>query len=167
MWWWVRVIFLDFDGPIIPARTLALAEIIQGGRSWEGYDTPCPTSGSLINRCIQRADAQLVISSSWRRDGYKVCREMLLAARIDPKYLHVDWATPQSQSFSRSREDEIHQWAIKHGVTEYVAIDDLPLDKLPSKHKVHVTSENGFLLEHYVETCEKLGVQPYDPPTVI
>lgn len=154
----MKIIFLDFDGPIIPARTLALSE---------QYDTPCATSGSLVNRCLERADAQLVISSSWRYNGYKVCCEILKAARIDPTRLHVDWETPQLHSFSRSREDEIHQWTLKHGVTHYVAIDDLPLDKLPGVHRVHVTSENGFLLEHYLETCKKLGVEPYDPPTIL
>lgn len=158
----MKIVFLDFDGPIIPSRCFALHPGSGPDHAPDfSLSSPCATSGSLINQVLIRADAKLVISSSWREDGLNICNSIIRQAGItDISKLHVDWATPILQNLSR--EDEIQAWADKHGVTEFIAIDDMPLLKLEAKHRVHCTTQNGFLLEHYVEACEKLGVEPYE-----
>lgn len=149
----MKVVFLDFDGPIIPTRSFVLSPT-------QMLDQPCATSGSLVNEALKRTDAKLVISSTWRYDGLKVCQNVLRAAKVDIERLHADWET--KHFYGQSREDEIHDWVTRHEIEEYIAIDDMPLEKLPNSHKVHVTTQDGFLLAHYEQACKKLGVEPYD-----
>jgi hypothetical protein len=156
----MKVVFLDFDGPIIPTRAFAM----NPGMS---FKEPCRTSGSLINEVLKRTDAHLVISSTWRRYGFQECATVLKKAGIDLERLGDDWKTESLHHLSR--EDEITKWMEKHAPpgSDFIAIDDMPLDKLESKHRVQCTTNDGFLFEHYLEACEKLGISPFAKPTVI
>jgi hypothetical protein len=147
----VKVIFLDFDGPIIPSRVFALNQGLL-------LKTPDPLAGAMINEALQLADAKIVVSSSWRRDGIDTCREVLRGAKIDVTRLHPDWHTP----IGPSRKEAILQWVDAHfnEIDTWVAIDDAVISLDPENY-VHVSTRNGFLYEDYIELCKKLGVKPH------
>lgn len=145
----MKVLFLDFDGPIIPSRTFALNERLL---------VPCATSGALINLVISAAKAKLVISSSWKQDGLAECSRVLEEARIDVSHLHEDWCT----GVEARREDEILKWVESHDVDDWLAVDDMPL-KLPKENFVHVTTNDGFLFDHYWQACRKLATIDFPP----
>lgn len=146
----MKIVLLDFDGPIIPTRAFA---IDPGGI----LDTPDPIAGALINDALKRAEAQLVVSSSWRRLGYPTCQEVLEKANVCTSRVHSDWATPTGPS----RKNAILEWIKNHPEVEtWVAIDDAKLD-LPSDNYIRVTTRDGFLLEHYLKLCDLLGISPY------
>jgi len=158
----MKIVFLDFDGPIIPTRVFAMNPGLL-------LEEPCRTSGALINEVLRRADAKLVVSSTWRKQGLEDCKVVLRKANIDLSRLHFWWRT--EDLYPLSREDEIERWVKERGGgdrgNEFIAIDDMPLYKLESKHRVQCSSDNGFLFEHYLEACEKLHVSPFNKPNPI
>jgi Swiss Army Knife RNA repair-like protein len=149
----MKVIFLDFDGPIIPARAFAINRAMS-------YKIPCRTSGSLVNELLKRADAKLVVSSTWRKSGIEACKEVLRLAGIDLTRLHEDWRT--EDLWPLKRKDEIEKWLGAHdNIQEWIAIDDMPMDLEPD-NMVWCTSHDGVLFDHYMEACKKLRIKPWD-----
>lgn len=126
----------------------------------EAFDTPCRTSGALIQEVLHRADAKLVISSSWRRSGIAECANILGDAGIRNR-LHDDWRTEVVGGCPRAVE--ILSWVAEHDVEEWIAIDDMHMP-LPEQNFVQCTLDDGFLMQHYIEACTKLGVLAFDPP---
>tara|TARA_R100001244_G_scaffold25113_5_gene25723 strand:- start:9333 stop:9815 length:483 start_codon:yes stop_codon:yes gene_type:complete len=155
----MKVLFLDFDGPIIPGRAWLLNN--HPGGLWE---EPCKTSGVLVNEVLHRADAKLVISSTWRKTGgLDGCKDLLYKAGIDLTRLHDDWATiALNSSEGHVRSMEILEWVSRHDVESFIAIDDMELRGLPDENRVKCTTADGVLMDHFVEACNKLGVAPFD-----
>lgn len=148
-----KIVFLDFDGPMIPMR----AAYLPGQTAISTIFDPCAVS--LLNELIVKSTAKVVISSSWGRDGYDVCAELLEKNGISRTVLHEDWVTPRK--FSSQRIHEIKWWLDDHPeVTHYVAIDDedLPIAWVPNA--VLCDSYEGFSFRNYLECKIFLGIMP-------
>lgn len=140
-----KVIFLDIDGPMIPVRAYWLPT--QTKPHVSVFD---PVAVSLLNKLIEASGAKIVMSSSWRKQGYDVVVELLSKNGVDPKHLHEDWDTPWK--FSSQRIHEIKWWLDDHSeVTHYVAIDDESLltDFVPNA--IQADTYEGFSLRNYLE----------------
>lgn len=140
-----RIVFLDIDGPMIPVRAYYLPNQTRPIVSM--FD---PVATSLLLKLLNDSGAQLVISSSWRKQGKAAIRELLANNGIDPNRLHKDWAT--DGKFSSQRIHEIKWWLDDHPeVTHYVAIDDedLLVDFVPNA--VLADTYEGLSYRNYLE----------------
>lgn len=146
----MKVIFLDFDGPLISHRarslpghelstwreTLAdLPEAIDpsqlGSASLEAripkFD---PVAVSLVQKLVMGHPAMLVVTSSWKKLGQKNVEFILDLNGLSSNWLHLRWCTEAVDGAAR-RCDEITQW-LSHAsnagedILGYAAIDDDP-----------------------------------------
>ncbi len=151
-----KIIMLDIDGPMIPIRAYWLPN--QTKPLVTMFD---PVAVSLLNKLIEESGAYIVISSTWRNQGYDEIVATLTKNGIDPLYLHEDWATPQK--LTSRRIHEIKWWLEDHPeVTHYVAIDDesLNIDFVPNA--VQCNSYEGFSLRNYFEARQFLDAYSED-----
>ena len=91
----MKILFLDFDGPVIPQR--AYAYNLQQRDKWNKggliHRYMDPSAVAIVKDVLVTTGAQLVISSSWRRLGYEGTVEVLEFNDISRVYLHEDWRT--------------------------------------------------------------------------
>ena len=144
-----KVIFLDFDGPMIPIRAYWLPNQTKPASVFD------PVAVSLLNKLVRDSGAKIVISSSWRGVGDDESKEKvfetLVMNGVATSFVHEDWATPWK--FSSERVHEIPMWLNDHPeVTHYVAIDDIHLDVEAVPFAVRSSSYEGFSLRNYLES---------------
>jgi hypothetical protein len=146
------VIFLDFDGPLLPKRGFYHPD--NQTVMPRVYD---PYAIGMIEWCATKANAQYVISSTWRGNGRGWIVSLLTENRISVDRLHPDWATPIFDKGS-IRTLEILHWLAKHPeVTQWVAIDDMG-DPKQLPNLIEVTEEEGFLYSHFEKMCKILKI---------
>jgi hypothetical protein len=146
----MKVIFLDFDGPLIshrsrllPGHELAtwretLADLPESIDSDQlgaaSLQTPIPkfdpVAVSIIQKLLFGHLAMVVITSSWKKLGLKNIQFILDLNGLPSRWLHLKWCT-ESDSGTMRRSDEIAQWLkqASHAgeeILSYAAIDDDP-----------------------------------------
>ena len=129
------IIFIDIDGPLLPARMHYQEDninIIFKDELW--FNSPklkCgikfdPVMSCLLNKWCQVTEAKFVISSSWTK--YSTLEELVIIFKnngidIVPN-LHKNWKTEKVHKWSRGAE--IAQWLKenKGTVKNYLVLDD-------------------------------------------
>jgi hypothetical protein len=120
----MKIIFLDFDGVILTARTQAAARAEAGQRVGWSRANPDQLVCAVLRACCAQG-CRLVISSAWRDMGPK-CDEKLKAGRL-ADLLHADWRTTLQTSggLASDRPWQIAEWLSRHPeVTSYRIVDD-------------------------------------------
>lgn len=139
-----RVIFLDFDGPMIPVKSYMLPEQTKSATVFD----PCATA--MLLRIIRDSEAKIVISSTHGKRGLEHVQKVFTQNGIDLSHLHEDWVTPKKMSSYRIHE--ICWWLDKHPeVTHYVAVDDEQLDITWVPNSVQCDAYEGFSFRNYLE----------------
>lgn len=130
-----KIIFLDFDGVLITENT--------------GYLLIDKTPLQNLVDLIEKTDAKVVVSSSWRLCPI-TCMNLMKGSNLD-KYLHKNWSTPEfDMNMPEYRGHEINSWYEHNGNgASYVILDDCE-PMLP------------FQESHYVKTNEKIGLTSKD-----
>lgn len=150
-----KIIFADFDGVFITARSQWLPDV-QGKTSFD----PCAVS--LFNKLLELdVSIKVVISSSHATFGgpssKEHVKELLIANGIDWNVVHSEWRCPKKMSSSRAQE--IKWWLGDHPeVTHYVAIDDTPLSPDFVKYHAQCNQDDGFSWVNYQECRLALGL---------
>lgn len=146
-----KILFLDIDGPMIPTRAFYLKD--QGKLMGFGVaDTFDPIAVGMLNDVFEQTSCQLVISSTWRIKGLKICQELLTKNKVVYNAIHPDWETPRKMSSTRG--EEIKMWLNKHKeVTKYAILDD---EKVDLPNLVRVSNEDGMQLRHHLKLIELL-----------
>lgn len=67
----MKIIFLDFDGPIIPYMSHVNPRV--SGKRTEAW----PSCISALNRITDTTGARIVVTSTWRTDGFMKTKERL------------------------------------------------------------------------------------------
>ncbi len=119
----MNVIFLDFDGPIITARSRAAGLLTD------------PVAVRAIRNALEDATARLVVSSSHRLNGKEHCVNVL--DQVDgcklSGYLHHDWSIEGHENYpaANTRGEAIRRWMNEHGVEweQGLIIDDYPIQR--------------------------------------
>ena len=132
------VIFLDIDGVLAPIR------------QWDRYGDLDPGCIQVLNEIVSRAEADVVVSSTWRHGKTVAELQEMLEAKGFIGCL-VD-KTPTGAP-GADRGDEIAAWLAKHAVGGYVIIDD--------------HGNMGELGAQLVQTHPAHGLQPADAPRAI
>jgi HAD domain in Swiss Army Knife RNA repair proteins len=143
----MKIVFLDFDGVLN-----SLSQIAFGSNT-----TFNPEAIRRLNEIVQRSQARVVISSTWRvHYSLDELRELLTSNGFrgeiigcTPIFSH-DHAT-SLPDIGMIRCQEIQNWIDAHSepLTSFVALDDLELQLLAA-HQVLTDMEVG-LAEHHVE----------------
>lgn len=134
------VIFLDFDGVLLTARTL-----FADGTSFSKADSdPCLVK--VLRRCCDNG-ARIVVSSTWREFGEIAIEKLKDCCLWD--YVLTDWATPaiRAKQAMDDRPQEIADYLFRHPeITSYVILDD---------DEWHWTPEQR---ERWIPSCSHDGV---------
>lgn len=140
----MKIIFLDFDGVMIPASDNTMNNA--------AFHPACV---ERLNRLLEETDARLVISSYWQTMGEYTCVGALQRNGIDPSLLHEHWGT--GASLGVARWVQIQKWVEDHPeVTQWVAIDDAPIERLGT-HAIQCDTRYGFTEKLYEQAREKLN----------
>lgn len=151
-----RVLFLDFDGPIR----------LMNPETWT--EEFCEDRMSMISRCLIESDADIVVSSEWRKEGEDMVEDCLFGGRLD-RLMHEDWATPVLHQ--DARWNEIETWLHCHPeTTGFAILDDCAklFDSAPEYIKSRLilcTSRHGFL-PSMVKTLNETLQRPWDSSTI-
>ena len=132
------MVFLDIDGVLAPIH------------HWDRYGDLDPGCIRVLNEIVAGAEADVVVSSTWRH-GKTVTelQEMLEAAGFVGRVIDK---TPIG-ALGAGRSDEIASWLVEHAVGGYVIIDD--------------HADMGGLRARLVLTHPAHGLQPADAPRAI
>jgi hypothetical protein len=145
-----RIVFLDFDGVMIPERAYWI----------EGQTRPVtkfdPVAVSLINRLCKKASAKVVIVSSWRRTTLasipEDLKKHLITEGIKEEHIHEDHSCPFK--FSSNKYSDVSFWLEEHPwVKEYIIIDDDLNNEVGSSHQGRIIDPDfleGFIYKHYL-----------------
>jgi hypothetical protein len=121
-----RVVYLDFDGVVVTSAQ----------RQDNHRNYLCPVKVGMVKDLCDRANALVVISSTWRVSHD--CRDALANAGLPNRYLYPDWATPLDVDDDHDqsiRGIEIDTHVKLNDISNYVILDDMPvLDNQRSKH---------------------------------
>lgn len=148
-----KIIFLDFDGPMLPLRGYITPENKE--EVWSQFD---PIAVAMVNSLVKEGPAKIVISSAWRSFGKDEIMDKLSKNNISPSSVHVDWCTPR-KPHSLRRAEEVLLWVKDHSeITHWVAIDDEPCNEFTQDNWVQVTFDDGIQFEHFQKAREILGV---------
>lgn len=120
----MNVVFLDFDGVV--------------NTPWwsrdENGDLKCkynfPFDGKVnnwqavqwVSEFCEKYNYSIVISSTWRKEGFEICADCLIKGGLRPK---VDIVGRTPDLWDKPRGDEITSWLKSHPeVTGYLIFDD-------------------------------------------
>lgn len=144
-----NIIFLDIDGVLNTRRHLRRQKAETGKMSSNNW---CPIACRHVTLLCEQFGGRIVISSTWRYDHTpEELRYLLKKNDIDPRFLVG--ITPalihNEETGSFIRGDEIARWLKDHDYnnSQYVIIDDLPVDRFLKKqhHRlVRVHEPEGF-----------------------
>jgi ribosomal protein L31E len=138
------VIFLDIDGVVVTPRSLA-----EGGP--KHADSSCVAN---LNRLVEAAHAEVVISSSWRTaHSIDFIRETLCASgfswpeRIIGMTEHMHYRVEHGSIVGRAeRSDEIRAWLDRHPREQFVILDD-DLEAEITGHFIRTEPDWGLRLQ--------------------
>ena len=151
----MKVIFLDIDGVLNQHRFQKGAALID------------PGCVARLNKIISETDARIVVHSAWRYmvlersmtvDGFA---HMLATHGIDiytgpGQHRMLDVTRLDRDQTDEDRTAQITEWAKFYGCTDWIAIDDRPL-QLPCSRFVLTTSSVGLTDEHVDLAISMLG----------
>jgi len=132
------VIFLDIDGVLAPIRR------------WDRYGDVDPSCVQVLNDIVAQADAEVVVSSTWRHG--KTVAELQAILEASGFAGRVLDKTPTG-SPGMDRGDEIAAWLAHHAIDGYVIIDD--------------HGNMGALRHRLVQTHPSQGLRPGDVPRAV
>lgn len=138
-----KIIFLDFDGPLIPKKAKWLTP-----RQGRAQMDPCAVS--LIQKLIEiDFTVQFVISSNHSLSGLDHCKSLLQVNDL-PWIVHKDWCTKITQTSLRA--EQIREWLDDHPeVVDWVAIDDIPLNAKLVPNFAQCDEHEGFSYRNFLE----------------
>lgn len=163
-----RIIFLDVDGVLNHVLTKhwvhwETADDVPKGHGYRGMSPECVKN---LQTLVEKTDAEVVLSSTWRLRPFGLHKTERVARRqgyTGPRWIDV---TPEFSNKGDERGHEIQDWLDANvptdqsgrpkGDVEFIIIDDTP-DMVHLKHRlVHTDPYDGGLTEAKVAEALKL-----------
>lgn len=175
----MKVIFLDIDGVL--NSELTAEKMMAEGKTEANYDFIDEEKQNKLIKFLEKYCIKLVISSSWRIDGYKETCEYFKKTLSAPLIPYIIGVTPRSKSGFRGNEIDffLHANRVKHEdfkhlmkddkyikISEYCIIDDDSdmTDEQKKHHFVHTSWYDGLCDKHYPEIMRILKVDEKESP---
>lgn len=148
-----KIIFLDIDGPMIPATMLLVDPMSSAHRAFP------PTTIAVLNKLCERTGAKVVFNTahnvSW--DGAPNIESAIVAGGLEQQ--HIRAADFKTMYPDIPRDVAVRSWLKNHAdVSEWVAIDDTMF--IDDERLVFVDSDAGLHVGHLNQAIEKLGGKP-------
>lgn len=157
----MNTIFLDIDGVLNSERSMVASTVIKPQEGYcsyteRHYQQLDPVAINLLRLLVKEANAEIVISSSWR----KLYDSLDFFKRV---FKQFDWhdapvigMTPSVDSGFRGQEVEQYINTTDFFTGPYVIFDD---DQDFFKHQplIHVDAKYGLSFEHFSKAKELLG----------
>lgn len=172
------VIFVDIDGPLLPARMhydkSNASFIFDHRQRWKNkfsvkrkvkFD---PTMCYVLNKWIELSEAKIVLSTAWTKYTDFTEFEFIFGKNgIQFNTIHDDWRTEKNLN-GQTRGDEIARWLEEHqdSVSNYLVLDDdstvLNHPKIRPTQVLLIDFLNGISWRQIFQGCEILGIVDYD-----
>jgi hypothetical protein len=182
----VKIIFLDIDGVLNCEEAYRSGECQYQEWIWEDgrkdhYQRFCSWSKDLLNKLIEKTEAKIVISSTWRHSGIEFMQKVWNMEGMKgeiigitpsmrtkgihiPRGMEIKYFLEEDLKFSHINwdQDQQRESMKRSGVDNYIIIDD-DSDMLYNQrnHFVHVLpspiNKRGFNEEYYEEALKKLS----------
>jgi hypothetical protein len=147
-----RIIFLDIDGPMIPATMYLADRMCSSNRNFP------PTTIGVINYLCKKSDAQIVFNTTHNIDapGDIPIQQAIINGGLKQEYIHVDSKTIFP---SKPRGEAIIEWLLRHPeVTDWIALDD---DRFTGDERlIWVDPYPGVHIEHLNIALERWQLPP-------
>ena len=144
----MKILFLDHDGVICLRPQWGKRNSKKSIKNGDIFDPFCPKAIKVLNEIIEKTDCEIIVSSDWRiHKDLEYMKNVYHSREIIKTPIGytdiLDVSADMTSEFgagplmlARLREKEINQWLDNHiGVEQWVAVDDLKMDKL--KRFVH------------------------------
>lgn len=146
-----KIVFLDMDGVV----ATPLAARAYGKKMW------CvdPTIANALSRTLEKVDARIVVSSTWRllHNNFDTFHDLLSPYNLERHLLchSTAWRTGKARS---TRGAEITDWIETYGEPEkYIILDDdLDFTTEQKEHLLHTKWGIGLTLSNLEELEERL-----------
>lgn len=147
-----RIVFLDIDGPMIPATMYLADNMCSPNRNFP------PTTIAVINYLCDKTDAQVVFNTThnidW--DGATPLQVAIVSAGLKPQHIHPDSKTLYP---TKERGEAIIEWLSRHPeVTDWIALDDCKFTG--DERLIWVDPSPGVHLEHLNIALERWNLPP-------
>ena len=149
----LKIIFIDIDGPLIPARAYMLPKKHNHGPFVMDFD---PVAVSLLNHLAENCGWKFVIHSSWLRVwGPEATLEHCISEGLDKKHFYKD---PLTDVTLHWRYDRVARFLEQHPyITDYVIIDDeeykpgIEFEHIKGleDHLLLIDFDEGFLMKNF------------------
>ena len=143
----MKVLFLDHDGVICLAKQWGTRNSKSSKKNKEIFDNFCPKAIRVLNEIIEETDCEIVVSSDWRcYSNIEYMQNLYISRGIKKAPIDYTIVFPENdydiweetreykdyyQISARVREKEINHWIKSNSnITSWVAVDDLPMNKL-------------------------------------
>jgi len=142
----VKIIFLDHDGVICLSKDWGTRKSKRAKKRGDLFDRFCPKAVKVLNSIIEKTDAEIVVTSTWRVHCDLEYMQKLYIERgiakapidftkdLENVWDDDDWFNSYSDSEklqSAIRSKEIMVWLKENpNTTSWIAVDDLPLPRL-------------------------------------
>lgn len=147
-----KVIFLDIDGPMIPASYFLVDNMASWNRRFPS------TTVAVINRLCERTGAKVVFNTTHNLpfEGVDDIDVALEKQGLDRDYIHA--TDLQTKYPGLERDLAVKEWLDRHPeVTRWVALDDIQFTD--DERLIWVDPDAGLHLWHLNTAIEKLGGQ--------
>jgi hypothetical protein len=166
----MRIVFLDFDGVLnTPGWCQATEARAHRQQQWQTQvnhtllekhteNLACldPEKVAFLNEIVVRADANIVLSTSWSWfNSVPLLTALLGAVGLNGPDRVIGALATTVESLAESRHESILTWLRRVPVQSYVALDD---GFLPGVVQVHTNTYEGLLAEHVSLALKHLGV---------
>ncbi|CAJ1335341.1 unnamed protein product [Effrenium voratum] len=152
-----RLLFLDVDGVLHPLQV----------RMGEGkvdtshcFAAPCMAQ---LRRVVAETQAELVISSSWRR--FETAREVLAETLAQYGLAVSDWTTTAGGETNNARVDQILAYVMASQACTWAAVDDE--DLAPGGAAGSESMMQSLFRQHFVRTDSSRGLDAAAAETLI
>jgi len=144
----MKVIFTDIDG------VLAVGRIVRKETKWGNLYRFDSKAVKLFNEVLDTTGAEIVLSSDWKKHHtLEDMREIFQWNGVNKLPISFTVNSPKyeegnsNKEWAYGRAWEIKEYVERHGLTNWVAIDDL---------KLHESDYSEFLEEHFVYCGRKM-----------
>lgn len=148
-----KIIFLDIDGPMIPATMFLVDRMASYNRTF-----PCTTI-AVMNRLCEDTGAKIVFNTTHNRpfDGVADIEVAIVSAGLNAAHLHpsdLKTAYPDLR-----RASAVKAWLMRHPeVTDWIALDDANFTDEPNL--IWIDPDAGLHTGHLNQALVKLGGKP-------
>jgi len=170
-----KVLFLDVDGVLRPARAGGFDILSLDGDSTKNVDTSdfFPSAVKALRHIIERTGAKIVLSSEWRRsdalcnalsDVFEKNRVRAWSSKTTSE-LELESSADPVRAFAQRRAREISMWHQEHEreISGWVVLDDINLGIADESRK----ESTKVMQPHLVQTWPLCGLTMGNAKTAV